>query len=93
MDRNLLILPFHPSTYPLCRIILKHYETPMTDKNTKDMFKLLPITPCKRETNLGNHLVPASHPQPAVCCDSGPYSCKRRPTFILLGNNPYISSN
>ena len=43
-DRIPLILPFHPSIYPLRRIILKHYKSLMTDQNTKDIFKLLPIT-------------------------------------------------
>ena len=39
-----LTLQFHPSTYPLHCIILKHYKTLMTDRDTKDIFNLLPIT-------------------------------------------------
>ena len=50
-DRIPLILPFHPSIYPLRRIILKHYKTLITDQDTKDIFKLLPITSYKRERN------------------------------------------
>ena len=73
MDRIPLILPFHLSIYQLRRIILKHYKTPMTDQNTKDMFKFLPIPSHKRELNLTNQLVCASHPQPAVSCDAGTY--------------------
>ena len=56
-DRIPLILPFHPSIYLLRRIILKHYKTPMTDQDTRDIFKLLPITSYKRECSLCNHLV------------------------------------
>ena len=53
-DRIPLILPFHHSIYPLRRIILKHYKTLMTDQDTKDIFKLLPIRSYKREPNLCN---------------------------------------
>ena len=48
-DRIPLILPFHPSIYPLRRIILRHYKTLMTDQDTNDIFKLLSITSYKRE--------------------------------------------
>ena len=77
-DRIPLILPFHPSIYPLRRIILKHYKTLMTDQDTKDIFKLLPITSYKRERNLCNHLVRASEPQSLIFSDAGTFSCKRR---------------
>ena len=77
-DRIPLVLPFHPSTYLLRRIILKHYKTLMTDQDTKDIFKLLPITSYKRERNLCNHLVRASEPQPLIFSDAGTFSCKRR---------------
>ena len=50
----------------------------MTDQDTKDIFKLLPITSYKREHNLSNHLVCASEPQPPMFYDSGTFSCKRR---------------
>ena len=73
-----LILPFHPSIYPLRRIILKHYKTLMTNQDTKDIFKLLPITSYKRERNLCNHLVCASEPQSLIFSDAGTFSCKRR---------------
>ena len=73
-----LILPFHPSIYPLRRIILKHYKTLMTDQDTKDIFKLLPITSYKRERNLCSHLVRASEPQSLIFSDDGTFSCKRR---------------
>ena len=73
-----LILPFHPSIYPLRRIILKHYKTLMTDQDTKDIFKLLPITSYKCERNLCNHLVRASEPQSLISSDAGTFSCKRR---------------
>ena len=73
-----LILPFHPSIYPLRRIILKHYKTLMTNQDTKDIFKLLPITSYKRERNLCNHLVRASEPQSHIFSDAGTFSCKRR---------------
>ena len=71
-----LILPFHPSIYPLRRIILKHYKTLMTDQDTIDIFKLLPITSYKRERNLCNHLVRASEPQSLIFSDAGTFSCK-----------------
>ena len=73
-----LFLPFHASIYPLRRIILKHYKTPMTDQDRKDIFKLLPITSYKRERNLCNHLVRASEPQSLIFSDAGTFSCKRR---------------
>ena len=73
-----LILPFHPSIYPLCRIILKHYKTLMTDQDTKDILKLLPITSYKRERNLCNHLVRASKPQSLIFSGAGTFACKRR---------------
>ena len=69
-DRIPLILPFHPSIYPLRRIILKHYKTLMTDQDTKGIFKLLPITSHKRERNLCNHLVRASEPQSLIFSDA-----------------------
>ena len=47
----------------------------MTDKDTKDIFKLLPI---KRERNLCNHLVRASEPQSLIFSDAGTFSCKCR---------------
>ena len=76
-DRIPLILPFHPSIYPLRRIILKHYKTPMTDQDTKDIVKLLPITSYKRVRNLCNHLVRASELQSLIFSDAGTFSCKR----------------
>ena len=36
-DHIPLIVPFHPSIYPLHRITLKHYKTLMTDQDTKDI--------------------------------------------------------
>ena len=77
-DRIPLILPFHPSIYPLRRIILKHYKTLMTDQDTKNILKLLPITSYKRECNLCNHLVRSSEPQSLIFSDAGTVSCKRR---------------
>ena len=73
-DRIPVILPFHPSIYPLRRIILKHYKALMTDQDTKDIFKLLPITSYKRERNLCNHLVRASEPQSLIFSDAGTFS-------------------
>ena len=77
-DHIPLILPFHPSIYPLRRIILKHCKTLMTDQDTIDIFKLLPITSYKRERNLCSHLVRASEPQSLIFSDAGTFSCKRR---------------
>ena len=76
-DRIPLILQFH-SIYSLRRIILKHYKTPMTDQDTTDIFKLLPITSYKRERNICNHFVCASEPQPLMFSDAITFSCKRR---------------
>ena len=78
LDYIPLILSFHPSINPLRRIILKHYHTLMTDQATTDIFKLLPITSCKRDRNLSNHFVRASHPKPPMFSDAGTYSCIRR---------------
>ena len=50
----------------------------MTDQDTKDIFKLLPITSYKRERNLCNHLVRASEPQSLIFSDAGTFSCKRK---------------
>ena len=50
----------------------------MTDQDTKDIFKLLPITSYKRERNLCNHLVRASEPQSLIFSDAGTFSCQRR---------------
>ena len=77
-DHIPLFLPFHPSIYPLRRIILKHYKTLMTEQDIKDIFKLLPITSYKCERNLCNHLVRASEPQSLIFSDAGTFSCKRR---------------
>ena len=77
-DRISLIITFHPSIYPLRRIILMRYKTLMTDQDTKDIFKLLPITSYKRERNLCSHLVRASEPQSHIFSDAGTFSCKRR---------------
>ena len=71
-----LILQFHPSTYPSHRIILKHYKTLMTDQDTNDIYKLLPITSYKPERNLCSHLVRASEPQTLMFSDAGTFSCK-----------------
>ena len=78
LNRIPIILSLHPSTYPLRRILLKHYETLLTDQNTKDIFKLLSITSCKPEHNLGSHLVHASEPQSLIFSDADTFSCKRR---------------
>ena len=77
-DRIPLILLLHHSIYPLRRIILKHYKTLMTDQDTKDIYKLLPIASYKRERNLCSHLVRASEPQSLLFSDAGTFSCKRR---------------
>ena len=77
-DRIPLILPFHPSICQLPRIILKHYKTLMTDQDTKDILKLLPISSYKRERNLYNHLVHASEHQTLIFSDAGTFSCQRR---------------
>ena len=50
----------------------------MTDQDTKDIFKLLPITSYKRERNLCNHLVHASEHQTLKFSDACTFSCKRR---------------
>ena len=76
-DRIPLILPFLPSIYQLRRIILKHYKTLMTDQDTKDIFKYLPIASNKRERNLCSHLVRSSEPQSLIFSDVGTFSCKR----------------
>ena len=78
LDRIPLTFPFHPSIYLLCRIILRHYKTLMTDQDTNDIFKLLPITSYKRERNLCSHLVCASEPQTLMFSCTGTFSCKRR---------------
>ena len=77
-DRIPLIILFHPLIYPLRRIILKYYKTLMTDQDTKDIFKLLPITSYKRERNLCDHLVCASEPQSLIFPDAGTFSCELR---------------
>ena len=77
-DRIPLIFQIHNSIYPLRRIILKHYKTLMTDQDTKNILKLLPITSYKRERNLCNKLVRASEPQALMFSDAGPFSFKRR---------------
>ena len=73
-DRIPLVLPFHPSIYPLRRIILKHYESLITDQDTKDIFKLLPIISYKREHDLCSHLIRASEPQTLMFSDAGTLS-------------------
>ena len=50
----------------------------MTYQYTKEIFKLLSITSCKREHNLSNHLVHASLPQLSMFSDAVTYSCKHR---------------
>ena len=47
-DHIPLILPFHPSIYPLRRIIQMHCNTLMTDQNTKDILSHCP----SRHTNV-----------------------------------------
>ena len=76
LDHIPLTPPFHPSIYLLHRIIPKHYKALMTNQDTKDIFKLLPITSYKREHNLFNHLVCASEPQPPVLLNAGTYPCR-----------------
>ena len=78
LDRIHLTFPFHPSTYILHHTILKHYKTLMTDQDTNDILKLLPITSYKRERNLCNHLAHVSEPQPPMFSDTGTFTCKRR---------------
>ena len=41
-DRIPLVLPFHPSVYPIRRIIYKHYNTLMTDPSTSAVFQNIP---------------------------------------------------
>ena len=50
----------------------------MTDQDTKNILKLLPITSYKPERKLCNHLVRASEPQSLISFDAGTFSCKRR---------------
>ena len=66
-----------PSILPLRRFFLKHHKTLMTDQDTKDIFKLLPIALYKRDRNLCSHLVHASEPQTHTFYDAGTFSCKR----------------
>ena len=86
MGRIPLILTFHHSICPLRRIILRHYKTLMTDQNTTAIFNLLPITLYKHVANSNNHLFHALHPQQAVCCDTGTYSCKSRLQYYHICN-------
>ena len=78
IDHIPFILPFQPSIYPLRHIIFKHYKTHMTDLSTKDILKLLPITSCIGKRNLNSQLGHRSHSIPAMCSDTGTYSCKCR---------------
>ena len=50
----------------------------MTDQDTKDIFKLLPITLYKRNSNIRIHLVRSLHRQPTMFSDVGTHSSKRR---------------
>ena len=77
-DRIPLILPFHPLFFPLRRIIQKHCKTPMADRDTNDISKLLPITSYKCQRKLCIHLVCASEPQSLIFSYTGTFSCKGR---------------
>ena len=50
----------------------------MTDQDTKDIFKSLPITSYKRERNRCSHLVRASATQSLIFSDAGTFCCKHR---------------
>ena len=56
----------------------------MTDQDTMDIFKLLPILSYKRERNLCNHLFRASEPQSLIFSDAGTFSCKRRRSNLQI---------
>ena len=88
-ERIPLVLPFHPSIHPIRRIILNNFKILTTDPSTKDIFKELPVTAYKRERNLNNHLVRASHPQPPPNFTPGTYSCKRS----RCNTCPYVTND
>ena len=57
-------------------MILHHIQDYMTDRNTKDIFELSPITFYKRERKLSIHLIRASDHHTSMSCDTCAYSHK-----------------
>jgi hypothetical protein len=77
-DRIPLVLPYHPSVHPIRRILLRNFKTLMADPGTNNTFKKVPVTAYKRDRNLANHLVRATHPRPSKTSNFGTFSCERK---------------
>lgn len=76
-NRTPLVLTYHPKNIPIRNIIFKHYKALQSEPTTKEIFNEPPVTAFRKDRNISNHLVRASHPIPHHTINVGTYSCKR----------------
>ena len=75
-ERVPLVLTYHPLNLPIRNIIYKHFRLLLNEESTAEVFTQLPVTAFRRDRNIANHIVRASHPiNPDT--DPGTFSCNR----------------
>ena len=88
-NRVPLVLTYHPQTLPIRNLIRKNFDILQADEDTREIFQEPPVTAFKKDRNLANHLVRASHPSPdprdSNTC--GTFSCNRN----RCNTCPYVS--
>ncbi|XP_072041120.1 uncharacterized sodium-dependent transporter YhdH-like [Amphiura filiformis] len=86
-NRVPLVLTYHPHTIPIRNIIRRQFKILQESEDTCDIFDEPPVTAFKKDRNISDHLVRASHPLPPVSDEPGTFSCKRK----RCNTCPYVS--
>jgi hypothetical protein len=89
-SRTPLVLTYHPHNVPIRNIIFKNFKTLQRDSSTQHVFTDPPVTAFRKDRNLSNHLVRASHPNPSNqnISQAGTYSCTRK----RCNTCPYVTN-
>lgn len=92
-ERVPLVLTYHPLNVPIRNVIFKNFQMLLKDGSTKDTFTALPVTAYRRDKNIGDHIVRASHPHTPQTTAPGTFRCDRKVcnTCTYVTNNTHFS--
>ena len=76
-DRPVLTLTYHPHNLPVKNILLKNFDILLKDPKLKSTFYKPPLVAYKRDTNLRDHLVRASHKHSQNISPPGNHCCNK----------------
>lgn len=92
-NRVPLVMTYHPQAISIRNIVFRNFKELQRDDTTKNIFNEPPVTAYRRDRNISNHLVRASHPSPQLPDTPdhkpGTYSCKRK----RCNTCPYITQD